>query len=75
MTDDGRESRAARVVPTALLTGYVAIFTWGAIAPYDRATWWAENVPIVIVVTALVVLYARGVRFSPLAYLLMAVLP
>lgn len=75
MADTGMESRAARVVPAVLLAGYVAIFTWGAIAPYDRATWWAENVPIVVVVTVLVVLYARGVRFSPLAYVLMAVLP
>ena len=47
----------------------------GRSIPYDRATWWAENIPIVAVVTALVVLYVRGVRFSPLAYVLMAVLP
>jgi putative membrane protein len=64
-----------RVVPYSLFALYVAIFIWGAIAPYDRATWWAENIPIVGVVTVLVVLYVRGVRFSPLAYLLMAVLP
>jgi putative membrane protein len=75
MTDTGSESRAARVVPAVLLAGYLVIFTWGAIGPYDRATWWAENVPIVLVVTTLVLMYARGVRFSPLAYLLMAVLP
>jgi putative membrane protein len=68
-------SLAARVAPALLLTGYVALFIWGAIDPYDRATWWAENVPIVAVVATLVVLYLRGVRFSPLAYLLMAVLP
>jgi putative membrane protein len=68
-------SRADRLVPAILLAGYVALFVWGAIDPYDRATWWAENVPIVGVVAALVVLYARGVRFSPLAYVLMAVLP
>ena len=66
---------AATVVPLALFAGYVAIFIWGAISPYDRATWWAENIPIVAVVTALVVMYVRGVRFSPLAYVLMAVLP
>jgi len=65
----------SRVVPFVLIAGYVAIFIWGAINPYDRATWWAENIPIVLVVTTLVVLYFRGVRFSPLAYLLMAVLP
>jgi putative membrane protein len=68
-------SLAERLVPAILLTGYIALFVWGAINPYDRATWWVENVPIVGVVATLVVLYVRGVRFSPLAYLLMAVLP
>lgn len=68
-------SRADRLVPAILLAGYVAVFIWGAIDPYDRATWWAENIPIVVVVATLVVLYLRGVRFSPLAYVLMAVLP
>jgi len=66
---------AATFVPKILFAGYVALFIWGAINPYDRATWWAENIPIVAIVTALVVMYARGVRFSPLAYVLMAVLP
>jgi putative membrane protein len=68
-------SSAERLVPAILLAGYVAIFIWGAVNPYDRTTWWVENVPIVGVVTTLVVLYVRGVRFSPLAYLLMASLP
>ena len=68
-------SRADRLVPAILLVGYAALFIWAAIKPYDRATWWAENIPIVILVSALVILYQRGVRFSPLAYLLMAVLP
>ena len=68
-------ARAERLVPMALLAVYVALFTWGAIGPYDRATWWAENIPIVGIVAALVVLYLRGIRFSPLAYALMAVLP
>ena len=68
-------SRAERLAPLILFAGYVALFIWGAIKPYDRATWWAENVPIVGVVTALLILYWRGVRFSPLAYLMMAVLP
>ena len=68
-------SRAQRLLPIVLFAGYVAIFIWGAINPYDRTTWWVENIPIVGLVTTLVVLYVRGVRFSPLAYLLMAVLP
>ncbi len=57
-----------------LLLGYVALFIWGAISPYDRATWWAENIPIVLIALTLVVLYARGVVFSPTAYALMSVL-
>lgn len=75
MLNDATPSRADHLVPALLLAGYVALFTWAAIAPYDRATWWAENVPIVLIVAALVAMYARGVRFSPLAYVMMAVLP
>jgi putative membrane protein len=67
--------RADRLVPATLLAGYIALFIWGAIGPYDRATWWAENIPILAIVATLGVLYARGIRFSPLAYALMAVLP
>ena len=62
-------------IPQILLVGYVLLFIWGAIKPYDRAVWWAENIPIVLVVLAIVVLYLRGVRFSAVAYVLMAVLP
>src|SRR3982751_1589550 len=68
-------TRTGTIVPAVLFAGYVALFLWGAINPYDRATWWAENIPIVGVVAALVIMYARGVRFSPLAWALMAVLP
>jgi len=68
-------SSTRRAVPIVLFAGYVLLFIWGAISPYDRATWWAENIPIVLLVSSLVVLYLRGVRFSPLAYILMAVLP
>ncbi|HET9426355.1 MAG TPA: DUF2238 domain-containing protein [Gemmatimonadaceae bacterium] len=75
MTQPTAPSRAATLTPRVLLAGYIAIFIWGAIEPFDRATWWAENIPIMIVVGVLVAMYARGVRFSPLAYILMAVLP
>jgi putative membrane protein len=68
-------SPAERLTPVVLFAGYVALFIWGAINPYDRATWWAENIPIVLLVSSIVVLYLRGVRFSPLAYVLMAFLP
>ena len=68
-------SPAERLTPIVLFAGYVALFIWGAINPFDRATWWAENIPIVLLVSTIVVLYFRGVRFSPLAYVLMAFLP
>ena len=67
--------RSSDRIPQLLLIGYVLLFIWGAINPYDRADWWAENIPIVLLVATLVVLYARGVRLSPLAYVLMAFLP
>lgn len=57
-----------------LLLAYIALFIWAGIHPYDRATWYAENLPIVLIVIALVVLYRRGVVFSPTAYILMSVL-
>jgi putative membrane protein len=62
-------------LPHALLAGYLALWTWAAINPFDRATWWAENIPIMLLVAALVTMYARGIRFSKLAWILMAVLP
>lgn len=68
-------SAADDLTPKVLLAGYIALFIWAAIAPYDRATWWAENIPIVAVVATLVVLYLRGIRFTPLAYVMMSVLP
>src|SRR5206468_9195386 len=43
--------------------------------PYDRATWYAENIPIVLIVSSLVVLYVRGFVFSPTAYVLTSGLP
>jgi putative membrane protein len=57
-----------------LLLGYVVLFAWAAISPFDRATWYAENIPIVGIAMMLVALYVRGFVFSPTAYALMAVL-
>ena len=57
-----------------LFAGYLLLFAWAAVEPYDRVTWWAENLPIVGIVVALAALYLRGIRFSALAYVLMAVL-
>jgi len=57
-----------------LLLGYVLLFVWAGMAPYSRATWWAENIPIVTIALFLVFLYWRGFLLSPLAYGMMAVL-
>lgn len=73
--DAGDASSSRATIPALLLGGYLAVFTWGAIAPHDRATWWVENVPIVILVGVLVAMWMRGIHFSPLAYVFMAILP
>jgi putative membrane protein len=64
----------SKIVPAVLLVGYIFIFIWGAINPFSRTTWWVENVPIFLIALTLVVLYIRGVKFSAISYILMAVL-
>ncbi|MDH5778283.1 MAG: DUF2238 domain-containing protein, partial [Gammaproteobacteria bacterium] len=43
-----------------------------AIEPYDRAVWWAENIPVMIIV-GLLVYYSKQYWFSNLSYGLMSV--
>lgn len=59
-------------VPLLLLALYGLVFAVCAIAPYDRDVWWAENIPVLVVVAALA-LISRGHRFSDTSYALMAV--
>jgi putative membrane protein len=59
--------------PHLLLLAYVVLFVVCAIEPYSRSTWWAENIPIVIIVVVLVALYPK-VKFSNTAYAMMSVL-
>ncbi len=33
-------------LPVILLIGYLALFAFPAISPYDRTVWWAEKIPI-----------------------------
>lgn len=61
------------MIPKILLGLYLLLFVALGIAPYDRAVWVAENLPIVIIVALLVAIY-RKQRFSDLAYVLMACL-
>ncbi len=65
----------SKLFPFFLLGLYIVWFIALGIAPYSRDVWIAENLPIVGVVLFLVILYARGIRFSNTAYLLMSILP
>ena len=62
-----------RITPRVLLAGYLILFTVLGLAPYDRAVWWAENIPILLLVAVLIVVH-RWHCSSPLAYMLMACL-
>jgi len=59
-------------VPLMLLTLYGLVFSVCAISPYDRAVWWAENIPVLVIVL-LLVLISRGFQFSNTSYVLMTV--
>lgn len=59
-------------IPLALLALYIVVFTICAIEPYDRTVWWAENIPIIVVVGAIAWL-SRLHRFSNTSYILMSV--
>ncbi len=60
-------------VPHLLLGLYVLLFSVCAIDPYDRGIWFAENLPIVLIVLVLVTTL-RQFRFSNTTYVLMSVL-
>jgi uncharacterized membrane protein YjdF len=45
-----------------MFTNHIAtmiLFIVLAISPYDRTTWWAENIPVLIVVGLLLLTYFR----------------
>ncbi len=57
-----------------LLVIYAVLFLVLAIDPVDRATWFAENLTVWIILAAILGLYVSGIRFSRTAYALMFVL-
>ena len=57
-------------LPIVLLTSYLILMSFLAINPYEWGTWWAENLPVMIVVALLALTY-RTFRFSNTAYCLM----
>lgn len=65
----------SKYVPHVLLAIYSIEFIVLGINPYARDVWWAENLPIVAIVSFFVVLYIRGIRFSNLTYLFISILP
>ena len=56
-----------------LLSIYLILFIICAINPYARDVWWAENLPIMIIV-AVVIVVSRFHKFTPISYILMSVL-
>jgi putative membrane protein len=62
-----------KTVPFILLCVYLIVFTICAISPSDRSVWWTENLPIMLIVLALAVIY-RFYVFSPSSYVLMSCL-
>lgn len=68
------DNNAGSRLPHVLLGLYLIEVVVLAFNPYDRPTWWAENLTVWILVGIPVLLWWRGVRFSNTAYLLMAVL-
>jgi putative membrane protein len=57
-----------------LIAAYAVLFVVLAFNPVDRPTWFAENLTVWIIVGVILILYARHIRFSNLAYALMFVL-
>jgi len=59
-----------RPLPVVLLTIYLVLMISLGISPFERGTWWAENLPVMITVFLLVITYP-AFRFSNTAYCLM----
>ncbi|MDY0017820.1 MAG: DUF2238 domain-containing protein [Candidatus Delongbacteria bacterium] len=56
--------------PHILLGLYIAEFIICGISPFHRGVWWAENVPIMLIVIAAVII-SKYFRFTPTAYIMM----
>ncbi len=59
-------------LPYFLLAIYTIEFIILAFNPYDRAVWWAENIPVLLAVFLLIFTF-NTFRFSNLSYILMTV--
>ncbi|MCP4392994.1 MAG: DUF2238 domain-containing protein [Alphaproteobacteria bacterium] len=63
----------SRKFPIILLGLYLVFFVVLGISPYDRAVWFAENLPLVMIVAFLVTTF-KSFRLSNISYVMMAVL-
>ncbi|MGC6341306.1 DUF2238 domain-containing protein [Bisgaard Taxon 45] len=63
--------RTKPVLPILLASVVLSVAIWSGIAPFSRAVWYAEVLPIFFVFFALVATYSRF-QFSNLAYFLMS---
>jgi putative membrane protein len=59
--------------PLYLLILYIVVFVWGGIHPYARDVWFVENATVWVVLIAILILYVCKIRFSNMAYFLMAI--
>ena len=59
--------------PLILFGIYLVEFVALAVKPYSRVMWCTENFFSLAIVVALAILYRKGVKFSNMAYLLMAI--
>jgi putative membrane protein len=57
-----------------LFVAYVILFSVLAIHPYDRTTWFVENLTVWIIIGTIFALWVNQIRFSCMAYALMSVL-
>lgn len=69
---DKKNTQPSWKLPLILLSLYLVVFSLCAIEPYDRDVWWAENIPVILVVGAIIWL-SRLHRFSNTSYSLMLV--
>lgn len=59
--------------PYILFALYITIFVICSISPYDRAVWWAENIPIIVIVVAAIII-SKYHRFTSTSYIMMSFL-
>ena len=59
--------------PKIMLAIYLAVFTYFAFDPFEREVWFAENLPVWIVVISLILIYTKYYRFSNTAIALMSI--